>query len=307
VDSYLEMAERVLRAARRPMTASGILDAAYKAGIVPPHLHGKTQQKTLQARLSEYILTQKRDGVFFRTAPGYFFLTELESDSNIPDQYKDHFSARRRTRDLFRAPALCFKSEFIGQLTECRFDSWRDFLGRATSADAICYIEPGCSLAEYSPAWTFTLVRRKTSALSYRIGRYRDDRDSFAKKRTVGFPSMLSYFDQTFFSDGDLGASECGLRAVLTDLDLSINAFKNGGGIVAPEVSNVLLVSQPEGGQSVLIVMDWKCPDWFEPTMRRLSLNDTRWLDLAVQPNDVNDFEPWSIAALEQLRHEATL
>ena len=103
MDSYLEIAERVLKAARRPMTAKGILNAAYRAEIVPDHLHGKTQTKTLQARLSEDILHCKRDGRFFRTKPGYFFLTKFESDPIISDKFKDHFSARRRTRDLFLA------------------------------------------------------------------------------------------------------------------------------------------------------------------------------------------------------------
>ena len=75
------------------MTAKAILNAAYRTGIVPDHLHGKTQHKTLQARLSEEILHFKRDGRFFRTEPGFFFLTEFESDPLIPDKYKDHFSA----------------------------------------------------------------------------------------------------------------------------------------------------------------------------------------------------------------------
>lgn len=305
MDSYLELAAQVLRAMRRPMTPSGILTAAYKAGIVPTHLHGRTQHKTLQARLSEYILHHRQDGVFFRTAPGFFFLTEFESDPEIPDQYKDHFSARRRTRDLFREPALGFKNDFINGLTQRRFNDWNALVELATKADAVRYIEPGGAEADHSPVWTFTLVRRGSSLLTYRIGRYRDDRDCFAMKRTVGFPSMLSYFDRTLFSSNDLGAADCGFRAVTTDLDLSVNAFKVKDGIVAPGIAFALITAVPEGNQSVLVVMDWKCPEWFEPTKRRLSLNDTRWLDLAIQPNNIEDFEPWSLATLGQIQQLA--
>jgi hypothetical protein len=47
----------------------------------------------------------------------------------------------------------------------------------------------------------------------------------------------------------------------------------------------------------VLFIMEWQCPDWFEPTARRLSLNEVRWIDATRRPNDIKDFEPWSAIA----------
>jgi hypothetical protein len=300
VDAYLRIAEQVLRAIRRPMSAKGMLEAAYQASIVPSHLYGRTQEKTLQARLSEHILKYKQSGRFFRTGPGVFFLTELESDPTIPDEFKDHFSARRRTRDLFRAPALGFRRSFLESNFRGRHDDWRRFLRDAADADAIKYIEPIHSYPDYMPAWTFSIVRRGSSLLSYCIGRYRDDRDTFASKRTVGFPAMLSYFDLTLFSGPDMGASSCGLRTLLVDLDLSVNAFA-GAKLDAPTILFALLASDAHE-TSLLFVMDWPCPPWFEPTKRRLSLNNTRWVDLRNPANSIDEFEPWSIAALQQLQ-----
>ena len=103
MDSYLKIAEVVLRSAHRPMSAKAILDVAYKAGVVPTHLYGKTQKKTLQARLSEDILRHRDTSLFYRTEPGQFFLSEFLSDPTIPDDYKVPFPARRRTRDLKRS------------------------------------------------------------------------------------------------------------------------------------------------------------------------------------------------------------
>ena len=77
LDSYLQVAQSVLRSTRRPMSARAILDVAYAAGIIPAHLYGKTQQKTLQARLSEDILHHREVSAFYRTEPGQFFLAEL--------------------------------------------------------------------------------------------------------------------------------------------------------------------------------------------------------------------------------------
>jgi hypothetical protein len=56
VDTYLGIAQKVLERARRPLTPREILREAYRSDLVPYHLHGATQHKTLQARLSEHIL-----------------------------------------------------------------------------------------------------------------------------------------------------------------------------------------------------------------------------------------------------------
>ena len=107
VDAYLEIARIVLRAQGRPMGARSILAAAIKADILPKHLHGKTQQKTLQARLSEDILHAREASLFYRTEPGQFALKEFRADPDFPANWKVEFPARRRTRDLriFRATA----------------------------------------------------------------------------------------------------------------------------------------------------------------------------------------------------------
>lgn len=102
MDSYLQIAQAVLRSARRPMGAKAILDLAYQADVVPKHLYGKTQQKTLQARLSEEILHHRGTSPFYRTEPGQFFLTEFLDADDIPEEWKKPFPARRRTRDLTR-------------------------------------------------------------------------------------------------------------------------------------------------------------------------------------------------------------
>lgn len=78
----------------------GIPDAAYRAEGVPDHLKGKTQHKTLQARLSEDILHQRNAALFYRIEPGMFFLGELISAPDVPEKFKEKFPASRRTRDL---------------------------------------------------------------------------------------------------------------------------------------------------------------------------------------------------------------
>jgi hypothetical protein len=278
------------------MTAAGILEAAYAASIVPKHLHGKTQVKTLQARLSEDVL-RSQYSAFFRTEPGYFFLNELVSDPAVPGRYKEKFEARRRTRDLHVAPFLAIDAEYVAGCGKDLLNDWRGFMKTAESCDAIHYLQSRNEADEALIVWTFSVVRRGAEVLSYRTGRYRSDMDSFANKRTIGFPGVVSFFDCTLFSDGDYGAKENALGAILSDLDISAVAV-HGEKLPDPEPRFVMRVPRGNGQDVLLIVMDWTCPAWFEPTTRRLSLNDPCWLDLRSH-NHLDDFEPWTKATLD--------
>lgn len=297
MDSYLEIAQIVLRASRRPMTAAGMLEAAYAAGIVPKHLYGHTQAKTLQARLSEDILYHSHS-VFFRTEPGYFFLNELITDPSIPEKYKEKFEARRRTRDLHIAPFLAVDEKYVSEYGSHLVGDWRLFVSAAEKHNAIHYIQSRKEAGDALIVWTFSIVRRGNEVLTYRTGRYRNDRDMFRNKRTIGFPGVISFFDCTLFSEGDYGAKENALSALVSDLDISAMAI-HGEKLPDPEPLFTIKVRQNEEREVLLVVMGWTCPSWFEPTTRRLSLNDPCWLDLNVSPNNIDDFEPWTRAALE--------
>ena len=302
-ENYLDIAEAVLRIARRPMSPKAIMDAAYRGGIVPTHLYGKTQHKTLHARLSEDILHNKLESRFFRTYPGMFFLSELRSDPTIPEDFKDPFHARRRIRDLAKPAALAFDRDFLASQSLTQL-SWRDLLKVADQAGALKHIDTKIKDERFVIVWAFSIVRRKNEILSYRIGRYRDDRGAFANRKSIGFAEMVSFQDETMFSD-DMGVVECGLNAVLSDLDLSKSAFPNG--ILRPSVSFAAIAIRSLIDPVALFVMQWECPDWFEPTARRLSLNEVRWVDATYRPNDIEAFEPWSAIAFEILVDQGSL
>lgn len=301
VDTYLEIAERVLRAAKRPMSPKSILDAAYRARVVPSHLFGKTQHKTLQARLSEDILKFRNNSKFFRTEPGIFFLSSLVADPEVDEKHKRPFAARRRTRDLMREPVLALNYSFFKSKINQGRQNWIELLRDAERENAIHFVDAKRPHKDFAVVWTFSVVRRSHYALSYRIGRYRDNRDCFANRRTVGFPGVIGIGDHDLFSMADYGATNSALDALLLDLDISREAFEQRHDLSHPVISNVLSFDDDLPVPTVLLVMQWQCPDWFEPTTRRLSLNDPLWLDCEVPPNNPDDFERWSIAVLDLL------
>jgi HB1, ASXL, restriction endonuclease HTH domain len=289
----------VLRAARRPLSPRAILSAAYKAGMVPSHLFGKAQHKTLQARLSEDILKFKLNSRFYRTDPGVFFLSEFRSDPDVADELKDPFHARRRTRDLAKPSTLVISREFV-ESSKSWSTGWREFLHEANRCGAVHYVDARRPPADFYLIWAFSIVRRNTQLLSYRIGRYRDNRDAFINRRSIGFTDVVSYEDSSLFNS-DLGITDRGLAVLLDDMDLSRSVFGSSEGIHEPDVLFPILTSDESSQPALLFVMEWTCPEWFEPTARRLSLNEVRWIDATRTPNDLDDFEPWSSAALSAI------
>ncbi|SMC47541.1 HTH domain-containing protein [Primorskyibacter flagellatus] len=303
MDSYLQIAQTGLRSARRPMGAKAILDVAYKAGVVPNHLYGKTQQKTLQARLSEEILHHRETSPFYRTEPGQFFLTEFLDADDIPEEWKKPFPARRRTRDLTRDNTLAVKEAFLARWRRSRGDA-NAFFQAAEAEDAIAYMHPKDLKGRgYCSTWTFAMVVKDDMTLAYRVGRYRDDRDHFAKRRSIGFPGPLTVEDVTLFSRDHLGAEDSAAEVLMQDLDLSYTSF-HGPGKRRPEIERVMVV-EADKALDVVIVLKWNCPKWFEPTTRRMSLNEPHWLSTSIPHNDLDDFEPWSSMILAEWAAEA--
>ena len=286
-----------MRAAKRPLTPKAMIQAAYRAGIVPTHLFGKTQHKTLQARLSEDILRLKSSSRFFRTDPGLFFLSEFRADPAIPNEFKDPFHARRRKRDLTKPAALAFTKQFLKSVSAEKI-GWQELFKLADRAGAIKHTDPRNRDPDLMLVWAFSVVRRGNEILSYKIGQYRDQHGAYTNSKSIGFVEMVGYDDLTFFSD-DMGVADCGLNAVLDDLDLSRSIFPEP--VVKPSVTFALLTFRPATDPVVLFIMEWGCPQWYEPTARRLSLNDVRWIDATRYPNDIHTFEPWSAIAFEAL------
>jgi hypothetical protein len=299
LDSYLDLAELVLSAAKRPLSPRAILDAAYKAGTVPSHLFGKAQHKTLQARLSEDILRLKLNSRFYRTDPGVFFLSAFRSDPTIADDLKDPFHARRRTRDLAKPSALAVDRNFL-ESTSLWSAGWREFFHEADHQGALRYVDARKPQPDWYLIWAFSIVRRSTKLLSYRIGRYRDKRDTFINRRSIGFADVVGDEDANLFNK-DLGIADRGLTALLDDLDLSRSVFGPREDISSPNMLFYLIAKAGQDPPALLVVLEWICPEWFEPTARRLSLNEVRWVDSTRRPNDLDDFEPWSAAAFSAI------
>jgi hypothetical protein len=301
VDSYLSIAQTVLRLARRPLSAREIVEMAYRHDLVPSRLYGKTQQKTVGARLSEDILVQRERSLFYRSEPGKFFLREFLSDPTIPSSHRSPIIARRRQRELRRGAALtlsrnnAFKaasavSEIDGKfhsiIESCHFH-YSDPARRHRRADEVF-------------VWSFVMFVRGMEVLTYRHGRYREGRDNFLKRKSVGFFTPVVDKDHDLFDEGDHGILASGVRAVMVDLDLPASAVPGGDYAAVAKITDLIVSPDPNGHEDLLAVVSFACPRNFEPVSRRLAINDLSWMRLDVPVNHIEDFDPWSQAVVSR-------
>lgn len=305
MDTYLALAECVLEREKRALSAMQIMRIAYRDDLAPHHIQGRTQHKTLQARLSEDILRHRDGSKFYRTAPGKFFLTALRQHPDVPDADRKPIVARRRARTLPKYHALAFKNPVIDNAA--RGD------GEVPTESFVNLIRRGCyhyarssklAQADETLVWSFVLVYKAGHILSYRAGAYREQRDSFMSKRVIGFYSPVVDADLTLFDQADHGVVWSGMKALASDLDL----YEDSAWRALNEHSRLKAVIRPEvGGEegSLLAVVGFACPDWLEPTSSRLAINELEWLDLRSPLNHVEDFDPWSRALLPIARRIA--
>jgi hypothetical protein len=293
VDAYLEIATAVLRAQKRPLTPRAILAAAYRSGIVSQHLHGKTQHKTLGARLSEDLVQRHERSLFFRPEPGRFFLREFLTDTSIPEEFRRPVPTRRRFRELVLGPALAVDERTLDRSVSPNKPIDPSIILGLLRDEQFRYADPRQHPSHTVFFRSFVCVQRGSQILSYRLGRYRETRDAFMNKRCIGFSTFVHDFEYTLFNQHDFGIVNSGVHAVEIDLDIpdvATNAEKSG---LRAKLSHFIWAAR-FGRSDLLAVIRFQCPDWFEPTKRRLALNNVCWLDGLDGINNVKDFDPWS-------------
>lgn len=306
MDTYLDIAAEILRAQRRPLSSEAILREAYRNDIVPTHLHGRTQHKTLHARIAEDILRRGEHSLFMRTSPGRFFLREFLTDPSLPEDFRHPFPARRRFRELARGPALAINAAVLRSIakenTVIDARSVLDLL----QAERYKYEDPKDHDEHLVFLRSFVCVTRANSLLTYRLGRYREDRDNFLARRSIGFWTFVHRNERTLFNMDSFGIVDAGVHA--TKIDLDIPEPPKNERMLASLCCFIWSYQHEKHRSDLLALIRFECPKWFEPTKRRLAINDLAWIDTNAHVNNLDDFDPWSqMVLLEHYRSEARL
>jgi len=297
MSSYLSIAEDVLRQERRPLSAHQIMRRAYSLGIVPTALHGKTQFKTLHARIAEDILLRRERSIFVRTGPGRFFLRSLFSDPDVPEAFKREYPAPSRADQLRNFDVLAFRKSRLNaalatHLTRFAEGVLSDLDGTYESLASIEQEEEIVHLR------VFVIVHRDERVVIHR--RWNSAGDPVPGSASVGLSSFLKADDNGLFSRDAYGLEEAALRALgeqlhltqdLADEALQTDALRPFALLYLPEeprVSNILAA-----------VVSYHCSSRFDPVQRFGREGPLSWLSMLTIPNDLAAFDPWSRHLME--------
>jgi hypothetical protein len=294
-DAYLHLAEQVLSSVRRPMSSKDILRSAFIMGLVPEHLHGRTQHKTLTARLSVDILKFKQKSRFFRPWPGGFFLNKFLKDDSLPLEYRVPIIARRRARELKKEYAAYLTYDDILYFSKNHFIANNNFR-RIVYDSRIGYSLRGDFGDGQIPIWTFGVVCRGEYILTYRKGKYKDGRESFAGFRSIGFTSPLTHDDYTLFDRRDHGVTSNAITTIAMDLDLEYSPV-----LAEFETKSKFLgcaICDLDGQKSAIAVVRVIAPKEFSAFSKRLAINDLSWVHATNLRQRLPDLDPWSVTVI---------
>lgn len=276
-NSYLDIAELVIRRARRPLSPSEILALAYLEHIVPAHLHGQTQEKTLQARLSEDISRLRENSLFFRTNRARFFLREFLTDLDVPEKIKVEYFARPRRKDLKSERILTFEFE-MNSLKKRRILSRHD-LDDLFSSEKYRYsnwIEVKDNINAL-PVYSFVIFYRKNELLIHTIGRYKERSHPSNGMKSVGLGSVVRVQDSDLLYDAYHGIIGSGINELVYSLGLPRELAR-----VARYENKVILhcgivEEDLQIGRHIRAIMTYECPNNFSISKASLSLNSLSW------------------------------
>jgi len=294
-NAYLDVAERVLRIVKRPLNPVEILEIAYETHLVPPHLFGATQHKTLQARLSEDVLHHPESSKFYRTDPALFFLKDLRFDPSIKADTSE-YRAPRRSKFLKRGKYLYLASEGIERLVpkddkpfKIGFDEgcFRNF---AFFSDWDAPINEGLLLR------LFIVTARNDSVLSFKLGYRNINNEILDGERSIGFGSVVEEGARDLFGVDGLGIISSAISELAHNLGMPPRIAEQARYENLVEAVGLLQPIFNVHDRSIHLILVYHCPDEFEPIQGSLSSKDFRWVTAA---NPTNRFEDYDVISRE--------
>lgn len=298
-DSYLTIAEKTIRHAGRPLHPKEMLEVAAEQGIVPEHLHGKTQYKTLAARLSTEIRQRSSKSPFIRTAANRFFLRDLKTDKHT------EYTAPKREKTLHHEHVLTIPDSFLRAIeAEGLMPNISWVIEKADRDGAFRYIfrRDAEQRFDIKQLISYAIVFRNGKVLSYRRGTFNTAADELQGKRSIGFGGHVSDDDLTLFDTSGHGIFESAKRELSEELVFDKCEMQRlGQSENFRFLCGINTYETTEARKHMAVVIVYFCSGSFVPTKNELSINDLRWTDISKPENDLGAFEPWSQTILTAL------
>lgn len=303
LNSYLKVAYRAILIANRPLRATEILETAEDFGFLPDHLFGATQHKTLNARLSEHILEKGSDSLFFRTAPGTYFLSDLAERMPTDNAYRV-FHGVRRSKEVQNETVLVCEKADLSSLVGYGFAPYDEDDFRAAFENIMFFKERIAAERDDTVKQfvTFTIFHYNQHILVHRRGRYSTASERLKGAYSVGFGGHVNSEDFDLFNSGGEALVHNAARELWEELYLdaqytNINEVKS-----RTTICSYINVDDTEDAQHhVAVLVKVRHRSKKLPSKGELSINELHWLDTTVALNDLSKFDLWSQLILENI------
>lgn len=296
-DAYLGLAKRAIELRKQPLTPQEILSCAEKKGFLPPHLRGETMHKTLAARLSVHIRKRGNRSIFYRTAPGRYFLHSLANREDTPDIFKKVFIGNLRSKSIRDEVVLVADRASVNNVIYGDFVNYseREFekifreLGEFMDRDAA---EKDDEVKQFV---TFTVVYHKSRILVHTRGKFTNAPEALIGQTSVGFGGHVTDSDFDMFSIGGEGLirnaiGELSEEIFLDDFYGSYEDRKQRMKILG----YINLDETQEAKQHIGVIIGFKHYSEELPKKQEMSIKNLRWFDLKSRKNNLSEFDFWS-------------
>lgn len=292
MDSYLNIAEDILGRFNVPLTAKQILSYAKEYNLVPSHLHGKTQHKTLQARISEDILLRRWRSSFMRTEPGHFVLrSRAENLLELNGGRLDEFPAPRRSDQLRQFNVLCaninwskYEDDFQKRGQTFSFESLQNFNFEYRKLADIW------NSPDYSFARLFVMMVRDNKIAVFGPNHSKKSPDGSSSEKAIGLSGYIKDEDANLFSSDKFGLTEAIHRTVIEQFHMLLPQNKLLE-LAKVSIKGLLRTPTSEKENSFLVVASFECPIEFDLVRQMGKTSGSEWSPAPDRRNDLDEFE----------------
>jgi hypothetical protein len=305
MDSYLEIARKVLGEARQPLNARQILKAAYQLHIVPRELYGRNQHKTLHARVATDILKQHSKSDFCRSGPGRFFLRSLLNDRTIASQYRREYVAPLRAAQLGRFDVVAFPRKEVAQLAS-RGSSRISVDGLMTLSWQYARMEKLRRDARLVPfRFLIVIVDDGRTVLSHVHPRGDSD---LAGQVVLGITGVVRREDRSLFSSDEAGLPDAAVRTLMRHLDLPrilVSALEE----VSRWSTPIALFDEcaEAAADDLITILPFRCSGIPEIVEAIDAMATSEWHHLPIRINDLDRLDRWSARVIRDASLQHTV
>lgn len=268
MNSYLTIAAAVLRDAKQPLSAQQILKIAFSRQIVPEQLYGKTQYKTLHARIAEEISKNKLRSEFIRTSPGRFYLRRLIGTTGGRNSSLREFIAPPRSDQLKNFQVLCIQNERVKRI--CDFHGNVTSIRNISEYDLKYYKLSSKQMKGEVALKIFVIIKTSNGVFVHKHNRsYISELDNVQSLGVIGY---IKLEDRTLFSSDPFGLTEAASRVMSEQLYFPYELLDDLVAEVAPTDAKFIIAdSHGDLPQAVAILVVYKCPESLKEYIDRLA------------------------------------